>query len=100
MTVRLPIETILGFAVIFLPGLYKGLKPFGMVDGVREKLSLQAYTAAFGIAYATFAGFFGIVGRIQLHAGAIGDHRHAPSAAWVGKIGTGIAEYLKIVVIA
>ena len=86
--------------MIPLSGFHKGLLPFGVIHRIREKLGLQANAAALGIAHTALSNFVGIVGRIQLNAGAIGAHRHATTALRICQIGAGITEYLKIMVIA
>ena len=42
----------------------------------------------------------GVIGRVKLHTGPVGDHSHGPPAAGIGKICAGIAENLKIMVVA
>ena len=86
--------------MILLSGFDERLLPFGMVDRIREELGLQANAAAFGVFYAAFAGFLGVIGRVNLNAGTIGDNAHLPTAAGIGQMGARIAEDLKIVVIA
>ena len=86
--------------MILLSGLHKRLLPRRTIDGIRETLGLQTHAAALGIAHAVFADFIGVVGGIKLDAGAIGDHRHDPSAAGIGKVCAGIAENLEIMVVA
>ena len=70
------------------------------MDGIGEILGLQANAAALGIGNTAFSHGVGVVACVKLNAGAIGADAHTPSATGVGQKSAGIAEYLKIVIVA
>ncbi len=90
-----------GLAVIVLPGPGEGLGPFGMVDGVRVELGLQAVAAPAAVAYTVLAGLaLEEITGVELETAAVGADSHAPAGFRICNDGTGGGKYLKVVVIA
>lgn len=95
-----PRKAVSGYAVILFSRFHDGLLPLGLVQCVGVELGLQAHGAAGLIFLAVLAVAPGEIGGVDLNTGAVGVHSHAPPAVGIPQDSAGIAEHLKIVVIA
>ena len=93
-------ETVDSFAVVGLACLEEGLRPFRMVDGVGIELGLQGHTAALAVVGALLALFVQEITGVKLDAGAVGGDGHDPAGFRIFQNCAGVAENLKIMVIA
>ena len=86
--------------MVLFPGFGNGLWPFGMVEGIGIILGLQADAAALCTLPTALSGSVQEITGIELHTGAVGVDRHGTAGVGILQIGAGVAENLKIVVIA
>ena len=70
------------------------------MDGIGVELGFQSHTGILAVMNAALAGFVQEIAGVELNARTVGADRHAPAGYRVGQLGAGIAEDLKIVVVA
>ena len=97
---ELLVKPVAGFGMIGGSGWGEGLEPVGMIDGVGVVLGLQSDSAALAVVDAALAGILQEVACVELDAGQIGEDIHGAAGDGIVEGGAGIAEDLKVVVVA
>lgn len=95
-----PGEAVNRLAYIALPCGDNRLFPLGLVQSIGVELGFQGNAAVFAVMNAALAGLVQIIAGVELNAGAVGIDGHTAAGFRVRQGGAGVAEDLKIVVVA